>query len=336
MNGSALTRLSRRVSIVAAVAVTGSLLMAAARSQAAMVASDSAANYSATSGAINLWPNGTSTFNGGSGFGAWTYNNQAPGGAYAGEYLAIPSYTWPTSESIASGGGYIWGLYSGGQSAGNIPSAATYRALENSAGTGLGTLRSGQTINLAMAVRTNSNPLGIGTTGEGSTPASIGMELLTVGSTANTPIFSLNFSELPANTGANTTSNTALVTTITNAGGTTSYVQGVASNALSINGLIGGVNLSFNLGNGSNYTLDIAPATGNTALTSTLSYTGTVSGLINQVGFLDQMSADDALFNNLAVANSAATPEPASWAFLATVLGGSLVLRRRATRASVR
>lgn len=310
-------------------AAAGSLLLTAHQSRAAMLASDNAANYSATASAANLWPNGASTANGGQGFGAWTFNNQNPGSSYAGEYLAIPSYVWPTSENIASGGGYLWGIYSGGQSTGNVPSAAAYRAFENTAGTGLGTLRSGQTFSVAASVRTNNSALGIGTTGQGSTPASVGISLLTFGSTANTPVWSVNFSELPANTGANTTSSTALETSITDASGTQNYIQGLSANALSINGLIGGVNLAFSLGASNTYSFTISPATGNTSLSSSLTYTGSINGVINGAGLMDSMSADDAIFNNMALTATTATPEPASVALLGLALGAGLVMRRK-------
>ncbi len=334
MNRSNSTGLSKHRLEVALLgfAAAGALLLTAHLSRAAMLASDNAANYSATASATNLWPNGTSTANGGQGFGAWSFNNQNPGSSYAGEYLAIPSYTWPTTENIASGGGYIWGLYSGGQSTGNIPSAAAYRAFENAAGSGLGTLRSGQTFSVAASVRTNNNALGIGTTGQGSTPASIGISLLTFGSTANTPVWIVNFSELPANTGANTTGNTALETSITDASGTQNYIQGVSANALSINGLIGGVNLAFSLGAGNTYSFTISPATGNTSLSSPIAYTGSISGAINGAGLMDSMSADDAIFNSMAITATTATPEPATASLLALALGAGLVMRRKCLR----
>ena len=334
MNSSSFRRFTagRLTVAIAAAAAVGVFLSASTQSYAAMLASDNAANYSATSGATNLWPNGTTTFDGGQGFGGWTFNNQNPSTSYAGEYLAIPSYTWPTAESIASGGGYLWGLYSGGQSTGNVPSAAAYRAFENSAGTGLGTLRSGQTFSVAAAVRTNNNALGIGTTGEGAVPASIGVGLLTFGAGGNTSVWNVSFSELPANTGGNTTSSTELDTTVTDANGVANYIQGVSAQALSINGLIGGVNLAFSLGANNAYTFTISPAAGNTALSTPLTYTGTISGSINGVGLFDSMSADDAIYNNMAITPSAATPEPAGLALLAMGLGAGIMLSRRRTR----
>jgi|GEM_PF-2396638 len=318
--------------LMATAAALTAFVMAAPRSRAAILASDNAANYSATTGNSNLWPNGSATLSGGQGFGPWTFNNQTPGTSYAREYLAIPSYAWPTSEAIASGGGYIWGLYAGGQSTGNVPSAAAYRAFENSAGSGLGTLRSGQSFSVAAAVRTNNSALGIGTTGEGSIPATIGVGLLTFGSTSNAPVWNVSFSELPAGVGGNTTSSTALETTITDANGVANYIQGASANALSINGLVGGVTLAFSLGAANTYTFTISPAAGNTALAAPLSYSGNINGSINGVGLFDSMSADDAIYNNMAITASTATPEPGGLLLIAAGLGATLTLRRRFTR----
>ncbi len=297
---------------------------------AAMLASDNAGNYSATSGAANLWPNGSSTLNGGTGFGPWTLDAINPGSSYAGAYLAIPSFGWPKSEAIATDGGYIWGIYSGGGAAGAIPTMSADRALENSTNTGLGTLRSGQVLSIAM------KNAGIGTTDVGNQSPTFGLSLVTgSGASGTTPVFTIAFTELAPNTGVNTSANTVLDTTITDAGTPTSYVEGVNTNALTAAGLNGGVNLAFTLGNAGAYSLTISAAPGNTNVPSMLTYNGTVNGAINQANIFDTMAGNDGLFNSLAVTNATPTPEPATLALFA-VAGAGMLLRRSRSGQAVR
>ncbi|MGC8539273.1 MAG: PEP-CTERM sorting domain-containing protein [Phycisphaerae bacterium] len=299
-------------------------LLIGSAANAAMLASDNAGNYTATSGATNLWPNGTSTLNGGTGFGAWTLDATNPSPSYAGAYLAIPSYNWPKSEAIATDGGYIWGIYSGGGAVGAIPTMSADRALENSTNTGLGTLRSGQVLSIAM------KNAGIGTTDVGSQAPTFGLSLVTgSGATGTTSVFTIAFTELAPNTGANTSANTVLDTTITDAGTPKSYIEGVNTNALTAAGLNGGVDIAFALGSADSYALTISAASGNTNVPSPLTYNGTVNGPINQANIFDSMAGHDGLFNSLAVTNATPTPEPATLALFALAGAGVLLLRTR-------
>jgi hypothetical protein len=319
---------NRKTHHIFAALASGALatLLIGSAANAAMLASDNAGNYTATAGATNLWPNGTSTLNGGTGFGAWTLDATNPSPSYAGAYLAIPSYTWPKSEAIATDGGYIWGIYSGGGAVGAIPTMSADRALENSTNTGLGTLRSGQVLSIAM------KNAGIGTTDVGSQAPTFGLSLVTgSGATGTTPVFTIAFTELAPNTGANTSANTVLDTTITDAGTPTSYIEGVNTNALTAAGLNGGVDIAFALGSADTYALTISAASGNTNVPSPLTYDGTVNGPINQANIFDSMAGHDGLFNSLAVTNTTATPEPASLGLMALGALGLLLLKRRRT-----
>jgi hypothetical protein len=301
-------RSSNTLLSAASLSVAALCFGAAAPVHAAMLASDNASNYTAFSPTSNT-PTATT------GFGNWNIqvaNNNSP--PYAGAFLGNNS-----SVNIASSNGGYWGFYANGATSTAIPSVNAYRPFENSAGTGVGTLRQGQQFDVSLEVQSGNNGLGA------NTGVSAGFSLNTVSSSGYKPVFTLAFAQTP---GAN--SNYPVVTTITDANGSTTYTSQAynqpGTHAIDESQLEAGINASFALGANGAYTLTLAPATGNTLLTSSLVYTGTVSGGINAADIFDSETNANLQANNLAVA---ATPEPASIALLGIAAGGMLMLRRR-------
>ncbi len=285
---------------------------------AAMLATDNAGNYTGTTwpGAANAGGTAASTVyspaNGGTGFGAWTVtvaNNQNP--PYAGTFLGNNK-----SVNVSSSGAY-WGLYANQAvtttTPNEIPRVDAVRAFENSGGTGLGTLRSGQAFNAGFEIQTGN--FGIGDNAGVTT----GISLDTISAGTSTPVFTLAFHQDSANA-------YALVTTITDASGSTSYEAPTAPTALTEPQIEAGINVSFALGNSGNYSLTLAPTTGNTALTSPLMYSGSVSGAINASDVFDASTNANAQFNALSIT---AVPEPATIGLFIVAGAGLLLVRRR-------
>jgi hypothetical protein len=293
---------------LAVAAMAAACIGSATPVHAAMIASDNAANYTS----FGTTPSPT---NGGTGFGAWniqlTNDNSPP---YAGSFLGNNA-----SVNIASSSGAYWGFYANSGTSTTIPSVNAYRQFENSSGTGVGTLRQNQQFDAALEVQSGNNGLGA------NTGVAAGFSLDTVSNGTYTPVFTLAFAQTP---GAN--NNYPVVTTITDANGSTTYTSQAynspGTNAIDESQLEAGINASFALGADGAYTLTLAPANGNTLLTSPLVYTGTVSGSINAADIFDSATNANLQVNNLAVA---ATPEPASIALLAVAAGGLLLTRRK-------
>ena len=292
--------------------------MAGSAVHAAMLATDNAGNYTGTTwpGAANAGGTAASTVysptSSGTGFGAWTVtvaNNQNP--PYAGTFLGNNK-----SVNVSSSGAY-WGLYANQAvtttTPNEIPRVDAVRAFENSGGTGLGTLRSGQAFNAGFEIQTGN--FGIGDNAGVTT----GISLDTISAGTSTPVFTLAFHQDSAN-------NYALVTTITDASGSTSYEAPTNATALTEPQIEAGIDVSFALGNSGAYALALAPATGNTALSSPLTYSGTVSGAINGADIFDASTNANAQFNNLAVT---AVPEPATVGLFVAAGAGLLLIRRR-------
>ena len=236
---------------------------------AALIASDNAANYTS----FGTTPNPT---NGGSGFGAWNIqatNDSGP--PYAGTFLGNNS-----GVNIASSNGGYWGFYANSETSTAIPSINAYRPFVNSAQTGIGTLRENQQFGVALEVQSGNNGLGA------NSGVSAGFSLDTVSNGTYTPVFTLAFAQTPG-----TNSTYPVVTTITDASGSTTYTSQAyntpGTNAIDESQLEAGINASFALGAGGAYTLTLAPAANNSLLTSPLVYTGTVSGNINAADIFD-------------------------------------------------
>lgn len=282
----------------------------AAPASAAMNASDNASNYTGST-----WPNGGTPPNAGTGFGAWTLtiqNNNSP--PYAGTFLGSNA-----GVNISSSGAYF-GMYANGavttSNPNVIPSVSAARAFENSTASGLGTLRAGQTFTAGFEIQTGHYGIG------DNAGVTTGLSLDTISGATSTPVFTLAFHQDAANS-------YALVTTITDANGTTSYEAPTNATALTEPQIEAGINVGFALGNAGAYTLTLAPATGNAVLTSPLTYTGNVSGAINGVNIFDSSTNANAQFNGLAI--TTATPEPASLALIGISGAVQLLARRRKT-----
>ena len=309
-------RKSNQILAALAVSAVATLLTGQAAS-AAMLASDNANNYTTFSSAPS---------NNGTGFGAWTTAGNSKAAPYTGVYLNKPSYD-PTL--IGSGTYNAWAIYSDYPTTSAVGTESVYRALENSAGTGLGTLRVGQQIGVDLSLQniagTNSN----------SQAESFGFSLMTgSGASGTTNVLQVSFTE--ATTGT-------LQTTISTATSSTSYTQGSGSNAIldadlnnSSSATAGsGIAATLALTSGSSgsygYSLMLTPLNGDPVAT----YTGTLTGAINQIGVYyagNQASSKyNAFFNNLSVTATAPVPEPAPLAILALAGVGLLLLRRRST-----
>lgn len=109
--------------------ILGACLAAPMSSQATVIASDNAGNYSS-------WSSGN---NQGTGFGAWSFANSTPSGGYSGEYLAHGN----GGSAVSSGNGNAWALYSN-SSPGNDAQANAIRSFNE------GNLTAGQTLGIQM------------------------------------------------------------------------------------------------------------------------------------------------------------------------------------------
>ncbi len=290
---------------VAAAAAAG--LGTATPVHAALLASDSASNYTSWPGTANVGGTAALTtyspIGNGTGFGTWSVSvqNNVNGPPYAGAFLS------------SSSGGYF-GLYANQGSTGTVPVTTAIRQFSSSTGKAIGTLD----VNQAFSVELQP---GQGQFGIGTGPSAVAsMSLDTISSTGTyTPVFTLAFTQDASN-------NYDLVTTITNSAGSKSYEA--TSNALTLQQLQSGVNAAFALGTAGAYTLTISPAAGNTSLTGDLTYKGSVSGAINGVAIINSDNASNYNFNNLAI-TAVTTPEPATLGLLGLGALGLVLLRRR-------
>lgn len=257
-------------------------------SQAALVASDNAGNY-ATAG----WSTSGGAENLGTGFGGWTFSPN-PNGGSAGAFLADTATLLGQTPPIATRGD-SWGVYAnGGSGNSNINITRGFLPGVGSSAT-VGTLRDGQTfsIDLASDGITNSN-------------AAFGFNLQGSGGT-NTP-FTLKYQGGGADA----------MTLIDAAGG---HSIGVDFADLSA-----GINVSFTLGgtvaNGNqDYSLAIDSISGSSLAT----YSGEVSGALNQFEVFDTNTSGNGYFNSVAVAGTPIVPTPVP-ATLGLVLAGGIGL----------
>ena len=270
---------------LAALAVTGM----SQSSQAALVASDNAGNYATdgwtAAGAKNL----------GTGFGGWTFSpNPASNGGSAGAFLADTTTLNGQTPPIATSGD-SWGVYANnGSGNSNINITRGFLPGVGSSAT-VGTLRDGQTFSIALASAGISN-----------SNAAFGFNLQGSGGT-NTP-FILKYQSGGADA----------MTLIDAAGG---HSIGVDFADLSA-----GINVSFTLGgtvaNGNqDYSLAINSISGSTLAT----YSGQVSGDLNQFEIFDTNTQGNGYFNSIAVAGTPIVPTPLP-ATVGLVLAGGIGL----------
>lgn len=279
---------SRLVIIAAAMALSSRV------ADAALSASDNAANYTST------W--GTSPPNNGSGFGAWNIvvaNNNSP--PYVGTYL--------DSGSAILTSGHSFGTYAnGGNNNGRIDLNRPFTV--NPTGyhdpSGLGTLYN-QTFGIALASD------GVGNGNSGPPNSAFGFNLETGQGAGATPVLTLEYLGTQAN------DNMVLIDN----GGTDNTTVPV-----SFANLHAGLSVSVSVGanpDGVNpYTITISPFAGGPAL---YSFSGSTTGPIQQADVFDSNTTGNGYFNSLAI--SAEVPEPASSVLLGFGLAALLSFRRR-------
>ncbi len=264
-------------------------------SQAALVASDNAGNYT-----WSQWT-GTTPPSQGTGFQGWKIATEGSGSA--GIYLATGT---GAGGAIGTGSSNnSWGVYANN---GGNPSDSGFiqidRSFTNAADSGVGKLDPGQTFSIALSSD------GV------SSPYAIGFNLQSTGSSSQY-LFQMIFDGGNKSMQINDGSGSYTLLSVPSSDFGTSNVDngGIVANITIGSAVAGG---------GYNYSLAVTNAAGTTTY-QTVSGRKTLTGQINQFQVFDSNAGANMYFNNIAVTGSpvSAVPLPATFAF---VLAGGIGL----------
>ena len=260
-------------------------------SQAALVASDNAGNYTSSE-----WTGSNTAYDQGTGFQSWSITQSGTSGLF----LASPSNNAGGPNNIVPpSGSNIWGVY-----ANNGGSIQIDRSFTNAANTGVGKLDTGQTFSIALSSD------GVDNSGSINNPYSIGFNLQSTGETSNylfQMIFDGGGSDMQIYDGSG--SYTLSSVPFSDLGTFSGDKGGIVANITIGSAVAGG---------GYNYSLAVTNATG-TATYQTVSGRQTAAGAINQFQVFDSNAGSNLYFNNIAVA----VPAPAT---VGLVLAGGIAL----------
>ena len=261
-------------------------------SQAALVASDNAGNYTSSQ-----WTGSNTAYDQGTGFQTWSISQSGTSGLF----LASPSNNaGGPNDIVPPSGSNIWGVYANSGGAIQID-----RSFTNAANPGVGKLDPGETFSIALSSDgvSNGGAIGFNLQSTGDTSQHLFQMIFTAGGNGEMQIndgsgsyylSSVPFSDVGTYSGAN---------------------GGIVANITIGSAVAGG---------GYNYSLAVTNAAGTTTY-QTVSGRKTSAGQINQFQVFDSNAGPNMYFNNIAVTGSpvSAVPLPATFAF---VLAGGIGL----------